>query len=249
VTRIDENEWQPYALFDTGGRPIFYPPSVIFSAEAGGWGLAFGSGDREDLWSDGLDGRFYVALESQLGTPLSDTPTESALAPIPDPTVPASSRALFASGGWYLDLGDEERLIADPFTLSGVVVFTTYVPHSDIDDGLCRKGGASRLYVMNAVTGESFQTDDEGEGVPYREIADFVASPFVESSGANEGAAPCEESAALSDSLRGLFPPGCEFASQTLDVMTVRSDSGLECVAPVPICVRRHNWLEVTDGD
>ncbi len=250
VRRVSELSWQPQPLFDTGGRPIYFPPSVIFAAEAGDWALAFGTGDREDLWSEGADGRFIVALEGHLGDGLSfETPGEATLHRIEDVTATAETRALFTEGGWYLPLRDDERLIADPFVLSGVLVFTTYVPSSETADGLCHRRGTSRLYVLNTVTGESFQTDQSGTSAAYREINDFVASPFVEATGSQGTPSPCEDQAALGTALQSLFPPGCRFSSQTLDILTVRSDSGLECLAPVPICVRRHNWLEISDGE
>ena len=63
----DLDEWKPFKIFDTGGRDLFFPPTVVFDANSGGYALAFGSGDREDMWSEALageEGRFYMILDT-----------------------------------------------------------------------------------------------------------------------------------------------------------------------------------------
>ena len=58
-------KWAPFPVFDTGGRPIYHPPAVVFVAQRGQFALAFGTGDREDLWSlDNQQGRLDMILDN-----------------------------------------------------------------------------------------------------------------------------------------------------------------------------------------
>jgi type IV pilus assembly protein PilY1 len=58
------------------------------------------------------------------------------------------------TGGWYYNLWTSsglpsERVIYRPVVYGGVVLFTTFVPNSDI----CGYGGSSYLYALNYITG------------------------------------------------------------------------------------------------
>ena len=81
--RIDEKEWEVYSIFETGGRPIFFPPSALWVGTRGKYAVAFGTGDREDLWSPQPEsGRFYVFLDQDLmpdtlGLPFDDSALEA----------------------------------------------------------------------------------------------------------------------------------------------------------------------------
>ena len=45
--------------------------------------------------------------------------------------------------------------------------------------------------------------------------------------------------------LKSLFPENCKFvANYRMDIKTVRSDTGVEHIAPVPICIIESNWKE-----
>jgi len=46
---------------------MYYPPAVIYSTQLGKYALAFGTGDRENLWApSAVTGRFYVILDDNL---------------------------------------------------------------------------------------------------------------------------------------------------------------------------------------
>lgn len=62
---IDGGLWDPFPIFDTyGDAPIYFSPTSFFIPELGNYGLAFGTGDREDLWlPTAEEGRFYVFVD------------------------------------------------------------------------------------------------------------------------------------------------------------------------------------------
>ncbi len=151
--------WEPYAIFNanidaltgfTKVRPIFQRPSVIFVAKLGLFALAFGPGDREDLWSpDVLDGttvpvttrpgRFYLFVDDtdrvDLTLPANVLPwTESRFTRILSdaPDLVGNPDLLETSSpthkGWYLVLNGNERVINNAFALSGIVSFSTFEP-------------------------------------------------------------------------------------------------------------------------
>ena len=92
--------------------------------------------------------------------------------------------------------------------------------------------------------------EEGGADTRYFEVADFVTSPYVEpgaAPSADDDPAlnnPCGALAALSQKLQALFPPSCKFTNRTKNVMSQRSDTGVECIAPVPVCVDGRNGKE-----
>ncbi|MEJ2085732.1 MAG: PilC/PilY family type IV pilus protein, partial [Acidobacteriota bacterium] len=136
--RIPTSSWQPRVFFDSLGpasaldatlarRPLYHRPSVFFIAKLGLYGLAFGSGDREDLWSiSNAQGRFWVTVDdSNAASPARDESTLSAIDPIQadvggdlllDPGLAPGAR------GWYLTLNEKmvtpERAKESVITLS-----------------------------------------------------------------------------------------------------------------------------------
>ena len=57
-------------------------------------------------------------------------------------------------GGWYFNLwksgtNPSERVINRPTVLGGIVLFTTFIPDTDV----CSYGGSSNLYALNYITG------------------------------------------------------------------------------------------------
>jgi Tfp pilus tip-associated adhesin PilY1 len=145
VLRIDDNFWQPQMIFDgtldatTGqrlSRPIYYRPSVFFIAKLGTYGVAFGSGDREDLWTtDGQNGRFWVFVDDSpsSGVTLPYTESNFTRIDVANTTQLTTDQFLTNSAGhrgWYFVLGPNERLITPGFSLFGVMFFTSYAPLS-----------------------------------------------------------------------------------------------------------------------
>ncbi len=268
--RITDPRWEPFPIFSTGGRPIYYPPSVIFVPELARFALAFGTGDREDLWfpesvPDPLDGRFYVLLDDGLepdsgdpnALPLDESDLEGFVAT--DTAVGNVDADLLANpasgfqGGFHLKLDNKERLITKSFGLSGVVFFSTYIPAEQEEiAGSCGSAGDSRLYAIFTTNGVGIKTNRQR----FRQVADFVTNPFVESSGAADEEPPnpsdpppgdeCSDAElqAIRQSLMSKMPQECKFAQYSLNVMTLQSQSGVECIVPIPVCVVQRNWKE-----
>ena len=88
-------------------------------------------------------------------------------------------------------------------------------------------------------------------------MGDFVTSPFVESGGAAgdppvdhtvapTGSEACSaaELQAIRTTLMSKMPAECKFAQYSLNVMTLESRSGVQCIVPIPVCVVQRNWKE-----
>lgn len=143
--RIDATFWQPRLIFDASldaatstrvTRPIYYRPSVFFVAKLGLAGLAFGSGEREDLWTkDGRAGRFWVFVDDTDRIGASLPYDEGDLLSIDVASTVTQPTDLFVSRnrgekGWFFQLGPNQRLITPGFSLFGVLFFSSYEPQT-----------------------------------------------------------------------------------------------------------------------
>jgi hypothetical protein len=193
--------WAPTKIFSTGGRPLYYRPSVIFVARLGRYALSFGTGDREDLWSkSGLEGRFYVFVDEtdKLTTlPMTEANLQQILVTNAD-----IANADFLLGraegqrGWYMRLNVDERVITDSFALSGVTFFSSYQPDTCIgtldpntnvctppknnEDKVCAKTGRSRIFIVNTTNANSFMVGADGQRTKYFMVSNFVTNPYIE---------------------------------------------------------------------
>jgi len=153
--KITDPAWEPFKIFDTlqAGTlstrgPIFFPPSVLFVTQLGKYALAFGTGNRENLWNnDGTPGRFYVILDNDFKLATTTTPkVETDFTNVTNfAQAPAGSDFLAnpptgTQPGWYLELDADERIITKPFALSGILIFTSYDPRTVVSSG---SGGSS----------------------------------------------------------------------------------------------------------
>lgn len=195
-------QWVPKKIFSTGGRPIFFRPSVIFVAKLGRYALSFGTGDREDLWSKsgGVEGRFYVFVDETdklLTLPMVETNLQEILVTNADIT-----NADFLLGrpegqrGWFLRLNADERVITDAFALSGVTFFSSYQPDTCIGTldpvtnvctppannapKLCAKTGRSRVFIVNTTNANSFMVGADNQRTKFFMVSNFVTNPYVE---------------------------------------------------------------------
>lgn len=298
VKRIDPSFWQPKLIFDATWdsvkaahveRPFYYRPSVFFVGKLGTYGIAFGTGEREDLWTvDGQNGRFWVMVD--------DTDTATTL-PYDEsmfqrldanlaPTIGAQDLLVKPNSGlkrgWYFVLGKNERLITPGFSLFGVMFFSSYEPLSfattdancdplnppaggcppivlSCSDkkqnvtGYCSKTGTSRLFVVNATNGDGLLPNTSGALTRYKAIAQFVTQPFTEP-GSNKNQPPggsgtnadtlTPDDIKVMNIIKGLFPRECKFANYRVDVKTIASDTSVQRIAPVPMCVIEKNWKE-----
>jgi hypothetical protein len=156
--------------------------------------------------------------------------------------------------GWYFILEPDEKLITEAFTLSGVTFFTIFSPVEVEIDDVCALGGESKIFVVNTVTTAGYAIQAGAtERTRYIIAPTFTTQPYVESSATKN--APTSSSTANADNwttelreinadLRKLFPPGARFANYSLDIKTIRSDTGIVFIAPVPVAIEPHNWKE-----
>jgi hypothetical protein len=224
--------------------------------------------------TNGVEGRFYAivdkdfedanrdgVLDAPNNCPLGCTQplTEALYVGIdPDDLISPVANYLFGAipdtmPGWYFTLGADEKLITEPFTLAGVSFFTFYDPvEIEISDA-CAVGGESKIFIVNTVTTTGYAVRSGTDRTRYLVAPVFTTQPYVEPSATKNE--PTSSSTANADSwttelreinadLRKLFPPGARFANYTLDIKTIRSDTGIVFVAPVPVAIEPHNWKE-----
>jgi hypothetical protein len=261
IPRISDVGWDPFPIFDTGGKPIYIAPTAFFVSKLGKFALALGTGDREDLWvDDPLEGRFYLFLDDDF--------TADMVAAAP-PTLPKHEtdykQILPADGattadyvldptlrGWYLKLPVNQRVITQPFGLSGILIFSSFLP----DKKPCSTGGTSNLYVVFANNGNPVMTENNTP-VRARVINDVVTNPVVEQGQTKNSPTditdptPPEDQMildkiqeAIVKSLKSLAPKECKFANFWFNVNGVRSDTGIERYATIPVCSIERNWKD-----
>jgi hypothetical protein len=257
VRRIDDARWEPFVIFDTGGRPIYFPPAVTYVAELGRYALGFGTGDREDLWSQtGQDGRFYLFVDEGFASGDGFLPLdEASYQPIPAVGGEQTGRDFLLDPdagrrpGWFIQLGSEERVITRAFSLPEVTVFTSYVPEVLIlgDDGtppqpgpgnpdapVCAKTGQSRIFVVFTGSADAVLTL-EGQKPRFLLVSELVTDPITV-------LGSTEIPAADSQQHRPAGSTGdCGPARTTLEVRAVGSETGVVLSAPVPVCAVETN--------
>lgn len=274
VKRIPTTSWVAKAIFNASwdgvtntatavDRPIFFRPSVIYDAKLGAYLLAFGTGDRDDLWNnDGQTGRFYAFIDDtdKLSVPLPLTETAFTSIPV-DSTLPGNNMEVMPLGqrGWYLVLDANERVINDPFALSGVTFFSTFKPQINVtttkEGPQCSKTGFSRVFIVSTLTANPFVQPPTGVSDPpsrHFEVPHFVTNPFSEqrqtkNEEEEDDHEICDDptKAAITESLKAsLFSPACKFGNSMVDIKTIAADTSLVCIAPVPVCMIQKNWKE-----
>ena len=263
--------WDPFALFYTGGRSIYYPPSVVLIAQTGRYAVAFGTGDRARVtYSNGEEGRFYVFIDDDFVATHPDLPaggfTEANLMTVfnadDDPTsvtpplldTPASGEL----AGYGIRLTTNERLLARPVTLAGLTFFNTYTSGVVAAGNGCGTTGLSKSYAIFVKNGDGVtpDPDDEDKTVRFREIDGLATQAFVESSATTDDPDPDSDDGKISanvldarlkairDAMREQMPSNCRFTNFTANVRAVRSDTGLEFMAAIPVCFAEGGWIE-----
>ncbi len=213
--------WAPREIFNANyngatlsstKRSIYYRPSVIFAASLGLYALAFGTGDREDLWSaDPQAQRYYLFVDDTDLLSLSSLPrNESDFTPISVTAGNTTNDILETSAvgqrGWFLTLNVTtdsssgtpvnftERVITDSFALTGINTFSTFQPDIcfNIDpvtlqclngsNGTCSKGGSGRIFVTFTTNADTVLTDVSGNPIRYYNAPTFVTPPYTEQS-------------------------------------------------------------------
>ena len=274
--------WQPRKIFDTlatksttdsnlVSRPIFMPVSVIFVGELGRYAVSFGTGDREDLWRpNGTDGRFYTFADDtdlldEADLPINETGLRRVTLTDPnidlqDPLVAEKNFLLDrpdpGTRGWVLELGYQDRLISNPFNLSGVTFFVTYSPRVETSGGECTREGDSKIFAVNTTNANGFLRDELKNRVRFIERKAFATQPFTEPSqtknpvdGGGNTADDIDLGTHLQDvmeELKTLLPANCRFPGQRVDVKLLLDRTNVTFVAPVPVCLIESNWTELS---
>ncbi len=276
----DLKKYDPFQLFSTGGRPIYQEVAAVYSAKKDRVALAFGSGNRWNLWQfDGLTGRFYMLLDNNFvdtdrdgvinitcggcTQPLTESKYQ-AVGP-DDPNNAATALNLLYDGnglgslpGWYLTLAADEKVITEAFSLAGITIFTSFQPTEvPNDDGTCSRAGRSHIFIVGTVTALGYSIPTGGtlaDRTRYTEIQQFTTPPFVEQSatknpvggGADDSHADfiTESLGLIRDELKTLQSTSCRYANYTQNIKTIRSDTGLVFIAPVPLCIDPTSWKE-----
>jgi Tfp pilus tip-associated adhesin PilY1 len=191
VTRLEgplgssgTDAWEPFIIFDTAdasvpnGRPFFLPPTSFFIPERDQFGLAFGAGDRSELWSGTDPGRYYVVVDDNFAPndprlPLYEADLEQFVfdgaltsgLPLLNNKPDLILRPRTGNeAGWVMTLPDGNRSTTNAFILSGILIFSVFEPETieimeDLDgDGIletiCSRGGITRFFVVDVSSGE-----------------------------------------------------------------------------------------------
>ncbi|HEY2290006.1 MAG TPA: PilC/PilY family type IV pilus protein, partial [Thermoanaerobaculia bacterium] len=275
VKRITDAAWNPFPIFNTGGRPIYITPTLFYVAQLSKFALAFGTGDRENLWNlDNQVGRFYLivdedftAAQAVAGTlPKTEANYQSLDVNAGDVSATSDFVNTPPSGknkGWFLTLTANERVITQTFGLAGVVIFSSFQPQDTFEAGVCALGGSSHIFVVYANNGNSVMTVG-GTATRFRVVPKFVTNPYVEQgatnnapgsgsggSGGGSGSGSSSNSEQLDatqqeilQQLKKFFPKGTKFGNYWISVSGLRSDTGYERYATVPVGIIERNWKE-----
>jgi Tfp pilus tip-associated adhesin PilY1 len=271
VQRVTAAAWDPILVFQTGdNHPIYEEIQLLSVQKLGRYALAFGTGDRENLWDfDGIPGRFYLIVDDAwtTATGLTEANYRRILPDDPDLTGADANPLLNPTGGnrrgWYLYLDPSERVITKAFGVSGVLIFSSFQPQvfqeGDDQDPQCVRTGTSRNFVVFTTSGNAV-TSLTGGVTPERflEIQDFVTSPFVEqvqTQNVTGGTPPpptpfdadCNGNPrlrAVADVLKQNGPTNAVYGNYYLRLGQRESKRGVFYPACVPIGVVDRNWKE-----
>ena len=167
--------------------------------------------------------------------------------------------------GWFLLLPNNERVITDTFSFSGLTFFSSYQPQVALTDSngnpiantgtcgdkkyesnttaSCAKTGVSSLFLVSTVNANGLLP----AGLRSREVSSFVTNPFTElttgNTSANSGGTP-QPPPPIPPAIVDLFPKTCRFANARIDISTIAADTSLQSLGSVPICMTEHSWKE-----
>ena len=151
----DISNWTSQIIFDsTSARKFFYPPSVALEKE---YDLVFmGTGDREDACNVAGSNRIYCAKDTHAAAKLTE-------ADLVDVTIEAIEEAdlpdLDTDQGWYIQLAEGEKALAEGTVFYKTYYTTTFTPNDDP----CVPGGVGKFYALNYKTGGAV-LDFDGDG-------------------------------------------------------------------------------------
>lgn len=161
----DPAEWAVHKLASIGGtgadaRKFLYPPDIVYGRDASGAydAVLIGSGDREHPFDLTVSNRFYMFKDRMIGLSGADqtTFTEANLYDATDNYIQDGDEtqktealaALAGSKGWYIRLGQGEKVVTSAVTLAGTTFFSTNQPAA-VRPGTCANLGIARTYAVS----------------------------------------------------------------------------------------------------
>jgi len=272
----DAKRYDPFEIFRTNGSPVYEEIAAIYVQQRQAYALGIGTGNRWDLWETTNDrGRYYTILDTGFQDPDRDGTLDPACPGCPtplnesvyhriDPDVAPGDLTNYLTDvndptpGWYIDLEVGERVITEGFALSGISIFTSFVPDEiENPDGTCSRTGESHIFIVGTVTGAGYwfpDPDNVNSRQRYFTSAYFSSAPFVErgstgnqtdaGGGGNNADQLTESLAKVKEELKNLLPPNCRFGNYTQNVKSLRQDTRIIFIAPVPICIEPTNFKE-----
>lgn len=174
----------------TANRKFMFAPDVV--ADAGGYVLLLGSGDREKPLSNystayGVTNYFFMLkdrpgdatwLTTEAATNCGGAAVlcKASLLGVTTSSTPTSAE-LGLKKGWYLGLSAHEQVVTSAITVFGVVTFSTHQP-AVATPGLCSNLGEARVYNINYLNAEGANGQRyallAGGGLPPSPVAGMV---------------------------------------------------------------------------
>ena len=264
--------FNPFQVFSTGGRPIYLELNAIYVTKLRAVGLLFGTGNRWDLWDfGGQEGRFYALVDTGWVDNNLDGVLDDVCGPCNQPLDDSSYEAIdpdaaFGPGavdflygnpdpsklpGWFFTLDPNEKLITEPFSLAGVTFFTVFSPTETTTNQICAYGGESKVFIVNTVNANGYaKATGSPDFTRYFTAPKFTTQPYTEPGSTKNPSGDVtpeewtDELVEINAELKKLYPYGARFANYTINIKTIRSDTGIVFVAPVPVAIEPHNWKE-----
>jgi type IV pilus assembly protein PilY1 len=141
-------------------RKFLYPPDVV-GLDEGGYAVLLGSGDREHPFDTLVKNRFYMVKD----VPGGGYPIECTGDTDADPTCALSDATTSSiipgdAKGWYIELGEGEKVVGSAVTLAG----TTFFPTNQPDPESCTANlGKARIYGVDFENGSATMFLTAGE--------------------------------------------------------------------------------------
>ncbi len=175
---------------EAGNRRFYYAPSVALDRQRRLM-LAIGSGYRARPTETTTIDRFYV-IEDRKAHSRPVTPPDVIRE---DDLGNITSDAALAVGkpGWYLELGEGEKVLAESVVFNGKVVFSTYQPEFGTRSDACNlTGSTARAYLLALADGRALaDLDSSTEGLERSRTLSSVefipSSPYIVFSGGGSG--------------------------------------------------------------
>jgi len=160
-----------------------------------------------------------------------------------------------------------ERVLNEPFVLSGLLIFATYVPKqlSSVgnNNAVCADTGDTHVFLLNINNGNAISTlvGAEGTGSPTGtsnryfvlskdlglNVSSAESTPIVVTKGGQTPPAEPPLSAAVKDVMAQIMkqmPPACRFTNKRISINVTDTFNTTYNVGAIPVCIIEKNWKE-----